>query len=244
MSRLKILAIAAHPDDVELGCSGTLYKHKLKGDWVGIVDLTQGELGTRGNATLRLQEAEKARQILEADARYNLKMRDGFFTHDEAHLRPIIEIIRATQPDVVIANALEDRHPDHGKGGKLIADACFLAGLPKIETIYQNQLQSAWRPKRVFHMVQDRWINPTLVVDISETFEKKLASIKAYESQFYTPNADGPTTYISTEGFWNHIESRARQHGKLIGVEFGEAFVCENTVGLSDLSAFLLPELS
>jgi N-acetylglucosamine malate deacetylase 1 len=242
---LHILAIAAHPDDIELGCSGTLIKHAQQGDVVSILDLTEGELGTRGSVATRREEAAAAAKVIGAQSRLNAGMSDGFFKNDEAHQLRLISYIRYFRPDIVIANALADRHPDHGRGGRLIADACFLAGLAKIETHFEGKAQEAWRPKRVLHMVQDRIAEPTFIVDISEVYDKKLESIKCYRTQFFTESAtDGPTTYISTKGFLDNVIARDSIMGKRIGVPFGEPFVCENPPGIDSLSALLLPALS
>lgn len=243
MPKLHILAIAAHPDDIELSCAGTLIKHAQMGQQVGIVDLTQGELGTRGTPEMRLEEAAASARVIGVVVRDNAGMADGFFRNDEAHQRKLITYIRRYQPDIVIANALEDRHPDHGKGGRLIADACFLAGLRKVETEYEGKIQEPWRPKRVFHIMQDRILEPTFIVDISSTFERKMEAIKCFKSQFHAPGAGGPVTYISTDGFLKNIQYRDSLMGKRIGVEYGEAFICENLPGISDLDKLLLPEM-
>jgi len=242
--KLHILAIAVHPDDLELGAGGTLAKHAQMGQAVGIVDLTKGELGTRGTPELRVEEAANASKILGLAVRENLAMRDGFLVNDEAHQLEIIKYIRKYQPDIVIANALEDRHPDHGKAGKLIADACFLAGLRKIETTLDGVAQAAWRPKRVYHMIQDRFIEPTFIVDISDAQDKKMEAIKAYKSQFHDPNSDEPLTYIAQGGFLNAIEARSLLLGKRIGVKHGEGFICENLPGIDNLDDLILPQLA
>lgn len=244
MEKLHILAIAVHPDDIELGCAGTLIKHARMGQAVGILDLSQGELGTRGSATLRLQEAAAAAMIMGVQVRENAGMRDGFFRNDEEHQLQLITYIRRWQPDIVIANALEDRHPDHGRAGKLIADACFLAGLRKIETTFDGALQTAWRPKRVFHMIQDRQLVPSFIVDISDAFEAKLEAIAAYKSQFHDPTSTEPQTYISSQNFLEQIKSRDALLGKRIGKEYGEGFVSENIPGIADLDNLIYPEVS
>ena len=244
MQKLHILAIAVHPDDVELGCAGTLIKHAQKGQAVGIIDLTRGELGTRGTPELRLQEAQNAADVMGLVMRENLKMRDGFFRNDEEHQMQLISYIRKYQPDIVIANALDDRHPDHGRAGKLIADACFLSGLSKVETELNGENQKAWRPKRVFHMIQDRVHEPTFLVDISEVFEQKMESIKCYKSQFHNPDSNEPTTYIATQNFLEQIRYRDALLGKRIGKEYAEAYVSLNTTGIADLDSLLLPEIA
>jgi bacillithiol biosynthesis deacetylase BshB1 len=242
--KLHILAIAAHPDDIELSAAGILIKHARMGQAVGIVDLTMGELGTRGTPELRLQEAQDAAQIMGIAVRENARMRDGFFKNDEEHQLKLVQYIRKYQPDIIIANALEDRHPDHGKGGRLIADACFLAGLRKIVTTYEGKQQEAWRPKRVFHMIQDRFIEPSFIVDITDTMDAKMESVKAYKSQFHDPNSNEPMTYIASQGFLDNIVNRASQLGKQIGVRYAEGFVCENVPGIADLDQLLYPEIA
>lgn len=241
--KLHILAIAAHPDDIELGCAGTLIKHIRAGQPAGILDLTESELSTRGSVATRLVEAQEAAKVIGVKVRENARMADGFFRNDEAHQRKLIAYIRHYRPEIVIANALEDRHPDHGRGGRLIADACFLAGLKKIETEWKGEGQMPWRPKRVYHMIQDRLTEPTFIVDISTTFEKKMESIRCYNSQFHKPGSNEPITYIATEEFLNQIIYRDVLMGKRIGARYGEAFVCENIPGISSLDDLLLPEL-
>jgi bacillithiol biosynthesis deacetylase BshB1 len=240
--KLHILAIAAHPDDVELSCGGTLIKHVRAGQAVGIVDLTQGELGTRGSIAVRYQEAQKAAEVMGIKVRENARMADGFFRNDEEHLRRLIPYIRHYQPEIVIANALSDRHPDHGRGGRFIADACFLAGLRKIETAWHDVAQQPWRPKRVYHMIQDRLVEPTFIVDISDAFEQKMEAIRCYKSQFHDPESNEPVTYIATENFLNQIMYKDALAGKKIGVAYGEGFVTENVPGISSLDDLLLPE--
>lgn len=242
--KLHILAIAVHPDDLELSAGGTLTKHAKMGQSVGIIDLTRGELGTRGTPELRVEEAANAAKTMGVVVRENLRMRDGFLVNDEAHQLELIKYIRKYQPDIVIANALEDRHPDHGKSGKLIADACFLAGLRKIETTLEDAAQAAWRPKRVYHMIQDRFIEPSFIVDVSDTHEVKMEAIKAYKSQFHDPNSDEPITYIAQGGFLESIEARSLLLGKRIGVKYGEGFICENLPGISNLDDLILPQLA
>ncbi len=244
MQKLHLLAIAVHPDDVELGCAGTLIKHAQKGQAVGVIDLTKGELGTRGTPELRLQEAAEAGRLMGIRLRENLGMRDGFFKNDEAHQLQLIQHIRKYQPDIVIANALDDRHPDHGRAGKLISDACFLAGLSKIETSYDSVLQKAWRPKRVFHMIQDRTMEPSFIVDISSVFATKMAAIKSYKSQFHNPDSHEPATYIATQDFLEQITYRDALLGKRIGTKYAEGFVSVNTIGLEDMDSLLLPEMA
>lgn len=243
--KLDILAIGVHPDDVELGCSGTLLNEISKGKKAGIVDLTQGELGSRGTIDTRYQEAAAAAMILGVQVRENLKMADGFFQNNEENQRKLIVAIRKYQPEIVFANSLDDRHPDHGRAGKLIADACFLSGLRKVETFdEQGQAQDCWRPKYVFHYIQDRYHEPDFVIDITDVFEKRMESIKAYTTQFYNPEneSDGPQTYISTPDFLDAVIGRARMIGKKIGVKYGEGFLAEKTLGLKNLDTFIANE--
>jgi bacillithiol biosynthesis deacetylase BshB1 len=242
MIKLDVLAVAVHPDDVELGCAGTLLMEKRNGKKTGVVDLTRGELGTRGSAKLRAEEAAKAAAILQLDVRENLEMADGFFRNDEAHQRLLIRAIRKYRPEVVLANALEDRHPDHGRAGHLITESCFLSGLRKIGTLdEEGKPQEQWRPKHVFHYIQDRYIAPDFVYDISAAFETKLESIKAYSSQFFsTDYAEGePQTYISTPEFLDAIIGRHRMFGKMIGVPFAEGYVTQKTIGVRSFDAFV-----
>ncbi|RYD56534.1 MAG: bacillithiol biosynthesis deacetylase BshB1 [Sphingobacteriales bacterium] len=242
--KLHILAIGVHPDDLELSAAGTLIKHARMGQQVGILDLTYGELGTRGSAELRKQEAQDAAKVMGLAVREGADMRDGFFVNDEAHQLKLVHYIRKYQPDIVIANALADRHPDHGRAGKLIADACFLAGLRKIETLLHGQPQEAWRPTRVFHMIQDRFAEPSFIVDVSDTHTTKMEAIKCYKSQFHDPNSDEPMTYIASEGFLNAIEARSSLLGKRIGAKYGEGFVSENVPGIADLDRLQYPEIA
>jgi bacillithiol biosynthesis deacetylase BshB1 len=240
--KLDILAIAVHPDDAELGCAGTLLMEKMNGKKIGVVDLTRGELGTRGTPELRAQESARAGAILELNARENLGMADGFFNNDELHQRLLIRAIRKYQPEIVLANALKDRHPDHGKAGHLISDSCFLSGLRKIETFAENgNMQQHWRPKYVFHYIQDRYYHPSFVFDITPVFEKKLESIRAYSSQFHSIeySKDEPSTYISTPEFLNSIIGRHQMYGKMIGVAYAEGFITEKMIGVNQFDAFI-----
>ena len=239
---LKILAIAAHPDDIELSCCGTLIKHVRKGDAVGILDLTEGELGTRGSVESRYMEAANAAKLMGVQVRLNAQMADGFFRNDEEHQRKLIMWIRHFRPEIVIANAINDRHPDHGRGGRLIADACFYSGLSKILTEKDGVAQQAWRPKRVFHMIQDRPIEPSFIVDITDAFETKMECIQCYKSQFHDPNSEEPVTYISTGKFLDNIAYRDSLWGKRIGVQYGEGFTTEMLPGITDLDQIILPE--
>lgn len=240
-----LMAVGAHPDDVELGCAGTIYNHVQQGQKVAIVDLTEGELGSRGTIATRYAEAEVAKQILKVEYRYNLQMADGFFEHNQANILKLIEVIRLHQPDVLLANAPEDRHPDHGRAGKLISDAAFLSGLRKIETTHDGKVQESWRPKRVFHYIQDRFLEPNFIVDISNSMDIKMKSVEAYGTQFFSQNDDEePVTYISSEHFLKKIRNRAEQLGARIGVAYGEGFISPSAVGISDLNQLIYPKIS
>lgn len=234
-----ILAFAAHPDDAELACSGTLMKHLAMGHKVALVDLTRGELGTRGTAEIRDQESIRASEIMGLQYRENLGFRDGFFVKDETHLTAVIRMIRKYRPRVVLANAIADRHIDHGRAGDLIHDACFLSGLPKIATSLNGEAQQAWRPTQVYHYIQDRYMTPDVVFDITPFYEKKLQAIKAYGSQFYNPESSEPVTPISTPEFMHYLEGRALEFGRLIGVRYGEGFNVKRPVGTSNLMELL-----
>ncbi|MEO0038763.1 MAG: hypothetical protein RIQ59_1974 [Bacteroidota bacterium] len=234
--KLDILAFGAHPDDVELGCSGTIAKEISLGKKVGIVDLTRGELGTRGSVAIRNAESEKATQLLGVSVRENLDMRDGFFVNDEAHQIKIIEMIRKYQPEIVLCNAIQDRHIDHGKGSKLVSDACFLSGLRKIETKVNGILQQAWRPKIVYHYIQWENLQPDFVVDISGFIDVKMESILAYSSQFYDPNSSEPESPISSKNFLDSVKYRAQDLGRIIGVSHGEGFTVERYLAVNSLS--------
>lgn len=239
--KLDILAFGVHPDDVELGCAGTLLAAKAKGKKVGVIDLTGGELGTRGTKDTRRVEAENAANLMGLDIRENLGMADGFFQNDEAHQRLVIAAIRRYQPEIVLCNAPEDRHPDHGRSAKLVSDAAFLSGLRKIITTdAQGQDQEAWRPKYVFHYIQDRFIQPSFVVDISAYYEQKLQAILAYTTQFNAVDDQGePQTYISSPQFLDSVRARALMLGKRIGVQYAEGFISEKVLGISSFDAFI-----
>lgn len=234
--KLDILAIGIHPDDVELSCSGTLLKHIAQGKKVGILDLSQGELGSRGSGELRLVEAANAAKILSVSVRENLGFADGFFTNDKEHQLEIIKMIRKYQPDIILANAPSDRHPDHGRASDLISEACFYAGLLKIETQLDGDNQEKWRPKAVYYYIQDRYLKPDFVVDVTEHVPTKIASIKAYASQFYDPNSTAPETPISGEKFFDFIKARMMTYGRDIGVDYAEGFVAERVVGVEDIT--------
>ncbi len=237
--KLDILAFGVHPDDVELGCSGTILSAILEGKKVGIIDLTQGELGTRGTINTRYTEAIAAAKVLGVSIRENLKMADGFFLNDESHQRLIINTIRKYNPEIILCNAPEDRHPDHGRSARLVSDAAFLSGLRKIETFYEGVSQSAWRPKYVFHYLQDRFIQPSFVIDISEHFEKKLEAVFCYKTQFLASDNSEPQTYISSPEFIEGIKGRAILLGKRIGVKYAEGFITEKILGVRTLDAFI-----
>ena len=233
--KLDILAFGAHPDDVELGCSGTIAKEVSLGKKVGIIDLTRGELGTRGSVAIRNEESAKASEILGVTVRRNLDMRDGFFINDEAHQLKVIEMIRKYQPEIVLCNAIMDRHIDHGKGSKLVSDACFLSGLIKIETELNGEKQQAWRPKVVYHYFQWQNIEPDFVVDISGFMDKKMESVLAYGSQFYDPNSNEPVTPITSKTFLDSVKYRAEDLGRLVGVEYAEGFTTERYLAVNSL---------
>lgn len=236
-----ILAIGAHPDDVELSCAGTLYNHKMLGQKIAICDLTEGELGSRGTVETRYAEAAAATNILDVDYRVNLKMADGFFENNKENQLKIIKVIRSVQPKIILCNAPKDRHPDHGKGAKIVSDACFLSGLKMIDTG-----QEAWRPKRVLNYIQDFYLEPNFIVDISNSFDKKMESIKAYGTQFSEKESDDTTkTYISSDSFLQSIEARSLLFGKRIGVKYGEGFLMNNShLGLKNLDAIVLPDIA
>ncbi|MFC3414549.1 bacillithiol biosynthesis deacetylase BshB1 [Algoriphagus hitonicola] len=235
MNKLDILVIAAHPDDAELGCSGTILAQVSKGYKVGIVDLTKGEMGTRGTPEIRLKEADDAAKILGLSARENMGFKDVLFLDDEAHQLEVIRVIRKYQPEIVLANAIRDRHPDHGKGASLATHACFMSGLRKIETEYEGKNQEAWRPKFVYHYIQNNYIEPDFVFDITDHWETKVKSILAYQSQFHDPSSKEPESFISNPDFLPFIEARAREMGHRIFKTYGEGFTVERMIGADDL---------
>lgn len=238
--KLDVLAFGVHPDDIELSCGGALLVEKKQGKKTGIIDLTQGELGTRGTAETRTEEAAAAALILKVDTRENLKMADGFSMNDEKHQRQIIQVLRKFRPEVIFCNATEDRHPDHGRSASMVSDASFLSGLVKVETKLEGEVQDPWRPKYVFHYIQDRYIKPDFILDISDVFEEKLEAVRAYRTQFFNPDVEGPETYISKPGFLDSIVYRAKMFGKLIGVEYGEGFTSAKAIGIRSFDAFIL----
>lgn len=225
--KLDILAIGAHPDDVELSCSGVLAKEASNGKKTGILDLTRGELGTRGSAEIRDQEAAAAAKILGLSVRENIALADGFFVNDKESQLRVIEIIRKYKPEIVLCNAIDDRHIDHGKGSKLASDACFLSGLKKIETTLDGEAQEAWRPKHVYHYIQWKNLQPDVVVDISGFIDVKMESVLAYSSQFYDPNNPDSNTPISSKNFQDSVKYRAQDLGRLIGTDYAEGFTVE-----------------
>lgn len=238
--KLDILAFGVHPDDVELSCAGALLVEKANGKKTGIIDLTQGELGSRGTAETRKQEAAAAAAILKVDIRENLMMADGFFKNDELHQLQVIASIRKYRPEIVLCNAPEDRHPDHGRSATLVSEAAFLSGLLKIGTSDENgNPQPHWRPKYVFNYIQDRLLQPDFVIDISAVFEQKLAAMKAYATQFHTAGAEGPETYISKPAFLDSVIYRHKWFGKMIGVEYAEGFISTKMIGMRNFDALV-----
>jgi len=235
--KLDILVMAAHPDDAELSCSGTILSYIAQGKKVGIVDFTRGEMGTRGTPEIRLQESNDATKILGLHARENLGLADGFFQNDQASQLILMEVIRRYRPEIVLANALEDRHPDHGKGAKLAIDTCFLSGLRMIHTTdsHSKSEQAAWRPKHVYHYIQDRYLEPDFVIDITEHWETKEQSIRAFKSQFFDPTSKEPNSYISSPDFLSFIQARAQEMGHKIGVKYGEGFQSQKTMQVTNL---------
>lgn len=234
--KLDILAFGAHPDDVELGCGATIAKEIAAGKKVGIVDLTRGELGTRGSAEIRDAEAAKAAAILGISSRENLRFRDGFFTNDEQHQKEIIKMIRKYRPEIVLCNAVDDRHIDHGKGSKLVSDACFLSGLIRIETEAEGIKQDAWRPKQVYHYIQWKNLTPDFVVDVSDFMQQKIDAVMAYGSQFYDPDSKEPVSPIATKNFTESIEYRAKDLGRLVFCDYAEGFTVERYLAVNSLS--------
>lgn len=234
--KLDILAFAAHPDDVELSASGTVLKHIAAGKKVGIIDLTQGELGSRGTKETRKEEAAASSEILGLSARHNLKMADGFFDVNEENKRLIIEQIRKYKPEIILANAVSDRHPDHGRAAKLVSEAAFLSGLVKVNTTMEGVSQEPHRPRAIYHYIQDYYMKPDLVVDVTDYFEQKMKSILAFKTQFFDPNSSEPDTPISGKDFLDFVESRMRQFGRPIGAKYGEGFTVERFPGIDLLT--------
>ena len=239
MIKLDILAFGAHPDDVELGCAATLAKEISLGKKVGIVDLTRGELGTRGSAEIRDAEAVNAAEILGVSIRENLAFRDGFFVNDERHQLEVVKKIRKYQPEIVICNAVQDRHIDHSKGSDLVSNACFLSGLRRVETNLDGLNQEAWRPKQVYHYIQWENLEPDFVVDVTGFIDIKMQAVKAYASQFYDPDSSEPISPIATENFLESINYRARDLGRLIGRDYAEGFTVERFVAVDHLDQLM-----
>ena len=233
--KVDILAIGVHPDDVELGCSGTIAKHIAMGKTVAVLDLTLGELGTRGSAALRTQEAFASAKVLGISSRTQLNFKDGFFQNNEEHQLKVIEQIRKYSPEIVLCNAISDRHPDHGRAARLVADACFYSGLIKIETLLENTVQKAWRPKAVYHYIQDHYIHPDFVIDISDFFDIKHKSIMAFSSQFFAANSQEPETPISSKEFLESLDSKMSVWGRSIGVKYAEGFTVNRYPGVTSL---------
>lgn len=238
--KIDLLAIAAHPDDVELSCAGTLLVHARQGKKTGIIDLTRGELGTRGTAETRKREAEAAAKILKLDVRENLGLPDGFFENSREYQMPLIRAVRKYRPEIVLANAPEDRHPDHGRASRLIYDSCFLAGLIKVETELEGEKQQAWRPKQIFYFIQDRYLDPDFIVDISEVIEQKHEAVRCYTTQFLASEEDALQTYISTPMFFNSVVRRSAMMGRMIGVEYGEGFISPKKIGIKSFDNLML----
>jgi bacillithiol biosynthesis deacetylase BshB1 len=238
--KLEILAFGAHPDDVELGAGGILAKHAYIGHKTGIVDLTKGEMGTRGTPEIRLKEAQEAAKILNCSIRENLGLRDGFIRNSEESQKEVIRVLRTYRPDIVLCNAPSDRHPDHGHASKLVVESCFLSGLRMLKTSNEEgQEQLPWRPKRVYHYIQFDSLTPNFVVDISGFMEQKMSSIKAHTSQFYNPNSEEPETVISSKYFFDSLEGRAREFGRTIYTEFGEGLIAEEMIGVDQLYSLM-----
>lgn len=237
--KLDILVFGAHPDDAELGAGATIAKEVARGKKVGIVDLTRGELGTRGSVEIREREAAESAKVLGLSVRENLGFADGFFINDKEHQLQVIKMIRKYRPDTVLCNAIEDRHIDHGKGSKLVSDACFLSGLTKVVTHLEGVDQAAWRPKLVYHYIQWKNLKPDFIVDVSNFLEVKTRAIMAYSSQFYNPKSKEPETPISSKNFTDSVKYRARDLGRLVGVEFGEGFTVERPIAVKDLDSLI-----
>ena len=240
INKIDILAIGVHPDDIELGCAGTIVKHIGLGFSVGALDLTNGELGTRGSAEIRLQESADAAVVMDLKFRENLNFEDGFVTADNKEYQmELIKRIRKYQPKIILCNAISDRHPDHSRASSLVSNACFLAGLPKVKTVHEEEEQTAWRPKQVLHYIQWDPIKPDFVIDISEQIETKVLAVKAYKSQFFDPSSNEKETPISSQQFIDSISYRASDLGRLIGVAYAEGFTSDKLIGLDNLDSLL-----
>jgi bacillithiol biosynthesis deacetylase BshB1 len=240
VNKLDILAFGAHPDDVELGCGGTLIASVQQGKKIGVIDLTLGEMGTRGTVAERREEAKEAATILGAAIRENLELPDGFFVNDKEAQLKIIEAIRKYQPEIVLCNAPEDRHPDHGRAAQLVADASFLSGLAKVQTIIDGKAQKAWRPKYVFHYIQSRFLQPDFVFDISKQMELKMQTVLAHKTQFFDPNSTEANTFISSYSFLEFVKGRAKEYGQQIGAEYAEGFISKKMLGIHSFDQFIL----
>jgi bacillithiol biosynthesis deacetylase BshB1 len=237
--KLDILVLAAHPDDAELGCGGTMAKHISLGQKVGIVDFTRGELGTRGTPETRAKEAADSAKLLGVSVRENLNLRDGFFQNSEGDKLAVVKAIRKYQPAIVLANAVTDRHPDHGRGAQLAYESCFLSGLVNVETIDNGKKQQPWRPANLYHFIQSEFVTPDFIVDISGFWETKMKAILAFKTQFYDPASSEPETYISSPSFLKKIEARALDFGHAIGVSHGEGFTVRRFIGVQNLNSLL-----
>ena len=233
--KLDILAIGVHPDDIELSCAGTLLKEIDNGKKVGVLDLTEGELGTRGSAELRLKEAANSAEILGLSCRENIGLADGFFENEKESILKIVAVIRKYQPEIVLSNAVNDRHPDHGRASKLISDACFYSGLRRVETESEGENQEAWRPKAVYNYIQDRYIIPDIVVDITPYMETKMNAIKAFKSQFYNPESNEPESPLTMKNFFDYVKGRMGDMGRYINADFAEGFTVERPAGVESL---------
>ncbi|MBI1767126.1 MAG: bacillithiol biosynthesis deacetylase BshB1 [Bacteroidetes bacterium] len=233
--KLDILVLAAHPDDAEISCGATIAKHIALGKKIGVVDLTRGELGTRGTAEIRDLEAKASAKVLGLSVRENLGLRDGFFQNSEEDQLKVVTTIRKHQPEIVLTNAVHDRHPDHGRASELVYHATFLSGLAKVETKLDGKAQLPWRPKSVYHFIQSLYINPDFVIDVSDFWEKKMESLRAYKSQFYDPQSKEPETFISNPGFMKLIETRGHELGYTIGARYGEGFTVRRHIGVNDI---------
>ena len=237
--KLDLIVFAVHPDDAELSCGGILLTEKMKGKKTGVIDLTEGELGTRGTVATRKKEATESAKILQLDVRENLQMADGFFKNDEANQRKVITALRKYRPEIIFCNAPEDRHPDHGRSARLVEDAAFLAGLRKIETENDGVLQEVWRPKYVFNFIQDKYLSPSFVIDISDVMDKKIESIMAYTSQSTNNDSSEPETYISSPDFVESVIYRSKMFGKMIGVRYAEGFISKKMIGFNSFDALI-----
>jgi len=234
--KLDILAIGVHPDDVELSCAGTILKEIAAGKKVGVLDLSHGELGTRGSGPLRLKEAAKSAEILGLACRENVGMADGFFKNDQEHILLIAQILRKYQPDIILSNAPRDRHPDHGRASKLISDACFYSGLRKVETKLDVEIQEAWRPKAIYNYIQDRFIEPDFVVDVTPFVDTKMDAIKAFSSQFYNEGSNEPESPLTMKNFFEFVRARMADMGRYIQVDYAEGFLVERPAGVKSIS--------